>query len=65
MAHLHPGILAHWLVVNIRHQLKKKKINKSWCQIIEIMDSHKWVESTLQTPEDNEVILKRCSESNE
>jgi hypothetical protein len=65
MAHLHLGILAYWLVVTIRHQLKKKNIHTSWRQIVEIMDSHKWVESTMQTPEENEVIVKRCSEPNE
>jgi hypothetical protein len=26
------------------------------------MDSHKWVESTMQTPESNEVTVKRCSD---
>lgn len=62
MAHLHLGILAYWLVVTIRHQLKKKGISKSWRQIVEIMDSHKWVESTMLTPEGNEVSIGRCSE---
>lgn len=65
MAHLHLGILAYWLVVTIRHQLKKKGINKSWRQIVEIMDSHKWVESTLLTPEENEVSIGKCSEPTE
>ena len=62
LAHLHLGILAYWLVVTIRHQLKKKKINNNWKQIVEVMDSHKWVVSTMSTPEGNEVTIKKCSE---
>jgi transposase len=65
LAHLHLGILAYWVAVTLRHQLKKKNIHTGWRQIVEIMDSHKWVESTMQTPESNEVTVKRCSEPNE
>jgi transposase len=64
LAHLHLGILAYWLVVTIRHQLKSKGIRKNWKQIVEIMESHKLVSSTMQTTENEEVVIVQCSEPN-
>lgn len=62
LAHLHLGILAYWLVVTIRYQLAGKGIHKNWKRILEIMDSHKLVTSTMRTPEEHEVVITRCSE---
>ena len=64
LAHLHLGILAYWLVVTIRHQLKSKGIRSNWKQIVEIMDSHKLVSSTMKTLENEEMLVVRCSEAN-
>ena len=65
LAHLHLGILAYWLVVTIRHQLKAKGIRLGWKQILEVMDSHKLVTSTMKTSGNEEVEMIRCSEPGE
>src|ERR1019366_3228148 len=41
MAHLHLGILAYWLVNTVRHQLKSKKINSRWTEIVRIANTQK------------------------
>jgi len=65
LAHLHLGILAYWLVVTIRHQLKAKGIRLGWKQILEVIDSHKLVTSTMKTSANEEVEITRCSEPGE
>lgn len=65
LAHLHLGILAYWLVVTIRHQLKQKGINKNWRHIVEVLDSHKTVTSTMERQDGKQVVINRCSEPSE
>ena len=61
MAHLHLGILAYWLVNTIRFQLKAKKINHSWSEIVRISNTQKMI-TTIAQKEDNQWIGKRtCS----
>lgn len=61
MAHLNLGILAYWLVNTIRYQLKAKKINYSWSEIVRIGNTQKLI-TTIAQKEDNQWIGKRtCS----
>jgi len=61
MAHLHLGILAYWLVNTVRYQLKIKKINHSWSEIVRIGNTQKMI-TTIAQKEDNQWIGKRkCS----
>ena len=61
MAHLHLGILAYWLVNTVRFQLKNKKINHSWSEIVRIGNTQKMI-TTIAQKEDNQWIGKRtCS----
>lgn len=65
LAHLHLGILAYWVVVTIRYHLKEKGIHHNWKQIVEIMNTHKSVESTMMNLKDEMVTIKKCSEPNQ
>lgn len=62
LAHLHLGILAYWVVISIRHQLKGKGIHRNWKQIVEIMNTHKSVTSTMTNLKEEKVNLQKCSE---
>lgn len=65
LAHIHLGLLGYWLVNTIRHQLKSKKINYSWKEIVRIANTQKLV-TTSGINQDNETIyVRRCSEPNE
>ena len=48
LAHLHLGILAYWLVNTIRHQLKIKKMNYSWQEILRITNTQKIITTSGQ-----------------
>lgn len=65
MAHLHLGLLAYWLVNTIRHQLKKKKINHGWQEIIRIGNTQKIITTTGTNIDNKTVSVRRCSEPNE
>lgn len=65
LAHLHLGILAYWVVVTIRYQLKEKGIHHNWKQIVEIMNTQKSVQSTMINLKDETVIIRKCSEPNQ
>ena len=43
LAHMHLGILAYWVVAFIHHQLKGKGIHRNWKQIVEVINTHKFV----------------------
>ena len=62
MAHLHLGLLGYWLLNTIRYQLKQKKINKSWQEIVRIGNTQKLVTTTAQNLDDELIQIKRCSE---
>jgi transposase len=48
MAQLHLGILAFWLVNTVRFQLKNKKINHSWSEIVRIANTQKMITTIAQ-----------------
>ncbi len=62
LAHLHLGILAYWVVISIRHQLKGKGIHRNWKQIVEVMNTHKSVTTTMTNLQNETVNLQKCSE---
>lgn len=62
MAHLHLGLLAYWLVNTIRYQLKQKKINYDWSEIVRIMNTQKCVTTTVVTKKEETIIVRQCSE---
>ena len=64
MAHLNLGILAYWLVNTIRHQLKAKKINSNWSEIVRIANTQKVITTTGQNTFDKKVSIRKCSVPN-
>lgn len=62
LAHLHLGLLAYWLVNTIRFQLKTKKINHSWQEIIRIGNTRKIITTTGTNLESQLTYVRRCSE---
>lgn len=64
MAHLHLGLLAYWLVNTIRYQLKAKKINHGWQEILRITNTQKIITTTGQNTFGELIQIRRCSEPN-
>jgi predicted SprT family Zn-dependent metalloprotease len=64
MAHLHLGLLGYWIVNTIRHQLKTKKINHDWKEILRISSTQKLVTTSIVDAEENTIFIKKCSEPN-
>jgi len=64
MAHLYLGLLGYWLVNTIRHQLKSKKINHDWKEILRISSTQKLVTTTIEDSDKNIITIKKCSEPN-
>ncbi len=62
LAHLHLGILAYWLVNTVRHQLKSKKINSCWTEIVRIGNTQKVITTTAKNSLDQMVSIRKCSE---
>ena len=62
MAHLHLGILAYWLVNTIRHQLKSKKINSCWTEIVRIANTQKVITTSGKNTADQIISIRKCSE---
>ncbi len=62
MAHLNLGLLAYWIVNTIRHQLKTKKINHDWQEIIRIANTQKLVTTEIKDILENTIEIKKCSE---
>jgi hypothetical protein len=62
MAHLHLGMLAYWLVVTIRHQLKQKGIHSDWREIVRIMNTHKCVTTSVVNIEEKVISVRQCTE---
>ena len=65
LAHLHLGLLAYWLVNTVRYQLKSKKINHNWQEILRITNTQKVVTTTGQNTFDEIIQIRRCTEPNE
>jgi Transposase DDE domain len=62
MAHLHLGLLSSWIVNTIRHQLKAKKINHDWKEILRISSTQKMVTTSIVDEEENTIFITKCSE---
>ncbi|TRW95118.1 IS1634 family transposase [Flavobacterium gawalongense] len=62
MAHLNLGLLAYWIVNTIRYQLKVKKINHDWQEIIRIANTQKLVTTEIKDVLENTIEIKKCSE---
>jgi hypothetical protein len=62
LAHLHLGLLAYWVANTIRYQLKTKKINHSWQEIIRIGNTQKIITTTGTNLENQTTYVRRCSE---
>ncbi len=62
MAHLHLGLLAYWVVNTVRYQLKKKKINFHWTEIMRIMHTHKLVTTKMQNHLGQTISVRKPSE---
>jgi hypothetical protein len=65
MAHLQLGLLGYWLVNTIRHQLKAKKINHDWKEILRISSTQKIVTTSIVDDQENTIFIKKCSEPND
>ncbi len=61
-AHLHLGILAYWLVNTIRHQLKRKGINKQWKHLVQEMNTQKIVTTRMECADDKVIHIRKFSE---
>lgn len=65
MAHVHLGLLGYWLVNTIRYQLKAKKINYNWQEIVRITNTQKVVTTVGQNKDDEIIYVRRCTQPNE
>lgn len=61
-AHIFFGLLAYWVVNNIRLQLKQAGINHYWKEIVRIMSTQKAVTTEATNMIGEKVILRICSE---
>ncbi|MBP6386963.1 MAG: IS1634 family transposase [Pseudarcicella sp.] len=64
MAHLHLGLLGYWIVNTIRHQLKIKKVNHDWKEVLRIASTQKLVTTSIIDDQENTIFIKKCSEPN-
>lgn len=64
MAHLHLGLLAYWVVNTVRYQLKTKKINHGWREIVRIMNAQKALTTTAQNEAESIIQIRRCTDLN-
>ena len=62
MAHLHLGILAYWLVVTIRYQLKQKGYKHEWREVVRIMNTQKCVTTTIENIKEETISVRQCTE---
>jgi transposase len=62
MAHLNLGLLAYWLVVTIRYQLKQNDINSDWREIVRTMNTQKCVTTSVVTICQETISVRQCTE---
>lgn len=62
MAHLHLGLLAYWLVVTIRYQLKQSGINSDWREIVRTMNTQKCVTTSVVNIMKQTISVRQCTE---
>jgi len=65
MAHLHPGLLAYWLVNTIRYQLKGYGINYGWKEIVRIGNTQKLVTTMGTNPYRQSIKTIKCTQTAE
>ncbi|MCK5371007.1 MAG: transposase, partial [Cyclobacteriaceae bacterium] len=63
-AHLFLGLLAYQVVSAIRYQLKAKKINHDWRNIVRIMNTQKEVTTSMKSKNEKTIHIKKCSVPN-
>ncbi len=63
-AHLFLGLLAYQVVSAIRYQLKAKKINHDWKNIVRIMNTQKEVTTSMKSKNEKTIHIKKCSVPN-
>ena len=61
LAHINLGVLAYQIVSTIRYQLKQKKINHDWTNIIRIMNTQKTVTNSMKNKKGQKIIIRTCS----
>lgn len=61
-AHLHPGLMAYWLVNTVRHKLKSSGIHCEWREIVRIMNTQKVVTTSVENDKNQIVRIRKCSE---
>lgn len=54
-------ILAYWLVITIRYQLKKQGINNKWTEIPRIMSTQKVLTTTTENKLGEKVAFRNCT----
>ena len=64
MANLYLGLRGYWILNTIRHQLKSKKINHDWKEILRISSTQKLVTTTVEDSDNNRITIKKYSEPN-
>lgn len=62
MAHLHLGMLAYWLVSTVRYQLKQKRFNFDWQEIVRTMNTQKCVTTSLVNIKEETISVRQCTE---
>ena len=60
-AHIHLAILAYTLVNTIRYKLKQHKINYSWKQIIQLMNTQKYIVTTFNNDKSIMKMIKKTT----
>jgi transposase len=60
-AHLHPAILACWIVSCSRYQLKKAGISHEWTETVRILSTHKTVSTGMQQTSDDWIEIRQCT----
>jgi transposase len=64
-AHLHPAILAYWVVSSVQYQLKKKGIGHEWNELIRVMKTQVLVTTRATQNDGARVEIRQCSEPEE
>lgn len=62
MAHLNLGMLAYWLVVTIRYQLKQNGLNADWREIVRRMNTQKCVTTSVVNIKQETISIRQCTE---
>ncbi|MDR1864386.1 MAG: transposase [Bacteroidales bacterium] len=61
-AHLHPGLMAYWVVNTIRYQLKTNGITSQWRELVRVMNTQKSVTTTMLNDRDEHISIRCCSQ---